>query len=131
MHFLQLFLPGVAAMSSHVSIPVWLLWHQIVESRSEYEGDTWRGILEGSYRPLARADEREEKGGCRVVVQGGGCCCGDCWRGKSGREKEIWAERLQREASGKSLGGELLFGCFWEEGLRRGSSRAGILEKGS
>ena len=70
MHFLQLFLPSVAAMSSHVSIPVWLLWHQIVESRSEYEGDTWRGILEGSYRPLARADEREEKGGCRVVVQG-------------------------------------------------------------
>ena len=70
MHFLQLFLPGIAAMSSHVSIPVWLLWHQIVESRSEYEGDTWRGILEGSYRPLARADEREEKGGCRVVVQG-------------------------------------------------------------
>ena len=47
MHFLQLFLPGVAAMSSHVSIPVWLLWHQMVESRIEYDGGTWRGILEG------------------------------------------------------------------------------------
>ena len=34
-------------MSSHVSTPVWLLQHQMVESRSEYEGGMWRGILEG------------------------------------------------------------------------------------
>ena len=51
-----------------------------------------------SCRPLAGADEREEKKGCRVVVQGGGCCCRDCWRGKSGREKRYEQRGCFREA---------------------------------
>ena len=40
----------------------------------------------------------------RVVVQGGGCGCRDCWRGKSGREKRYGQRGCLSEASGKSLG---------------------------
>ena len=47
MHILQLFLPGVAAVGSHVSIPVWFLWHQMVESRSKQGVDMCKGDSAG------------------------------------------------------------------------------------
>ena len=75
-----------------------------------------------SYRPLAGADEREKKEGCRVVVQGGGCGCRDCWRGKSGREKRYGPRRGRWQGS-LGEGRELLFGFFLEK--ERGASSAG------
>uniref|UniRef100_F6I514 Uncharacterized protein n=1 Tax=Vitis vinifera TaxID=29760 RepID=F6I514_VITVI len=37
---LLFFLLGVAVVSSHILLLVWLLWRQVVESRSKQEVDT-------------------------------------------------------------------------------------------
>ena len=69
--------------------------------------------------------------GCRVVVQGGGCCCRDCWRGKPWGDKRYGQRGCLREASGKSLRQRAFVWVFLEEGFWRGSSRARILERGA
>ena len=50
-----------------------------------------KGAFSGRWKIFLR---EKEKLGLQSSGAGGGCCCRDCWRGKSGREKEIWAERL-------------------------------------
>ena len=55
--------------------------------------------------------------GCRVVVQGGGCCCRDCWRGKPWGEKRYGQRGCFRETVRD----------IWREGaaLKGGSSFSG------
>ena len=78
----------------------WLLWNQILLFEELSGGDTWRRICRGRSESV--------RGG---ASPGGGCLLQRLLEGQIRDRKEILPRRGRWQ---KSLGGELLFGC-WEK----------------